>query len=46
MTFELSPLISGQTVSATVSTPGTARRRSATWSQKTGGWGRRATFPG
>ena len=36
----LSPLISGHPASATVSTPGTARRCSATWSQKTGGWGR------
>ena len=36
----LSPLISGHTVSATVSTPGVARRRSITWLQNTGGWGR------
>ena len=37
---ELSPLISGQTVRATVSTPGVARSRSITWLQNTGGWGR------
>ena len=30
----LSPLISGHTVSATVSTPGVARRRSITWAPK------------